>query len=270
MNSTQTPKKNESLPKSISQYLVIAYIFSWLVWLPGLLSTYGLVPPVPWQPLFAIGACGPLVAAVWCLYGEGGWAQVKTWLKRGFSCRFGWQLWLLIIITPFIIPPLVLVLFRLVGGEIGDLIVLDNPWVAVPAILLMVTIGGGQEEYGWRGYLVQKLDARWRPWQVDLFLIPIHAFWHLPLFFIAYTFQSQYPFWLFLLFGIGFTPLINWIYRRTGGSILAAILFHGLVNAGLDLFPSVGPMVNHSPLPLLFIGIFFGLVTMIITLQSTN
>ena len=65
---------------------------------------------------------------------------------------------------------------------------------------------------------------------------------------------------VFLAFGIGFTPLINRVYQHTGGSILAVILFHGLVNAGLDIFPPVGPWVNGSSLPLLFVGVFYGLL----------
>jgi hypothetical protein len=79
------------------------------------------------------------------------------------------------------------------------------------------------------------------------------------LFFIAYTMQFHYSFWLFLAFGVGFTPLINRVYRHTGGSILAAVLFHGLVNASLEIFPPVGPAVHHSPWPLLFVGLLYGL-----------
>lgn len=146
----------------------------------------------------------------------------------------------------------------------ANLAVLWQPGMVLPTILLMVTIGGGQEEYGWRGYLLLRLDQRWKTWQADIIMILVHAFWHLPLFFIAYTVQFHYSFWLFLVFGIGFTLLINRVYRGTGGSILAAVLFHGLVNAGQEIFSPVGPAVYDSPVPLLIIGLLFGLLALLI------
>jgi membrane protease YdiL (CAAX protease family) len=265
MSTIRTQVQGEKNSSSVFKFLAIAYIFTWVVWLPAILSTRGILPEIPWPPLFAIGTCGPLVAAIWCKYRQGGWAEVKNWLRQGFFRRFSLRWWLFILIVPFILPPLGLLLYRVTGGEIADLLVFQQPLIILPTILLMVTIGGGQEEFGWRGYLLHELSKRWRPWQVDLSLIPLHAFWHLPLFFIAYTMQYQYPFWLFLVFSIGFTPLINNVYRRTGGSILAAVLFHGLINSGLDLFPPVGPAVNNSPLPLLIIGLFYGLLAVVIS-----
>ena len=259
-----------NLSQNMTRFIGTSYAFTWLVWLPGVLATIGVLPDIPWKPLFAIGTCGPLVAAVWCLHREGGWAAVKGWLRAGFSPRFNGRWWLLIILTPFVIPPLSLLLFNLANGQVADLPVFEQPWIVIPTILLMVTIGGGQEEYGWRGYLLPRLDERWQPWQADLIMIVVHVFWHLPLFFIAYTMQFHYPFWLFLVFGIGFTPLINRVYRETGGSILAAILFHGLVNTGLELFPPVGPTVQHSPLPLLFVGLLYGLLALLIRLKNRN
>jgi hypothetical protein len=77
--------------------------------------------------------------------------------------------------------------------------------------------------------------------------------------------QSQYPFWLFLVFGVGFTPLINQVFRQTGGSVLAVVVFHGLVNAGMELFPPVGSAVGDSLLPLLTIGLCYGLAALILT-----
>lgn len=246
------------LPPTI-RFVILTYTFTWLVWLPGLLSSAGLIPAVPWLPLFAIGICGPLVAAVWCLHREGGWHAVKDWLRKGFARRVPWRWWLYILFIPFIVPALALLIYHWLGGEVVTPVVLQQPWLVVPTILLMVTIGGGQEEYGWRGYLLPRLDARWKPWQADLMMVIVHTFWHFPLFFIRETSQSQYPFWLALVFGVGFTLLINRVFRRTGGSLLAAVIFHGLVNAGLESFPPVGAAVHHSVAPLLLVGVMFGL-----------
>jgi len=249
-------KTHFSLHGTSSLFIVLTYLFSWLAWIPGVLATRGLISEVPWLPLFATGTCGPLVAALWCTWQSGGWTDVKAWLKTGFTRRFSWRSWAFIMLAPFLIPALVWTVYRLSGGNPYPLPVFQYPWIILPTILLMVTIGGGQEEYGWRGYLLPRLESRWKPWQADLIMIIVHTLWHLPLFFIATAAQSTYPFWVFLVFGSGFTLLVNRVYRSTGGSLLAAIVFHGLVNAGLDTFPPVGAAVRGENWPFLLAGLF--------------
>ena len=267
-------KKNNIVLKkktNIIQFLILAYGITWLVWLPAILSSYGLLPDVPWPPIFSIGICGPLIAAVICLFQEGGWPAVGSWFKKGFSHRISGFWWLIILVVPFMVSFLTFVIFQVLSGEILELKVFQHPWIVFPAILLMITIGGGQEEYGWRGYLLPKLDELFKTWQADLIMIPLHACWHIPLFYIIYANQVLYPFWVFLVFGIGFTFLINLIFRSTGGSFIAAILFHGLVNAGTEIFPPVGPFVNNSNIPFLTIGILCLLLWLLlhyITLQG--
>jgi len=250
MKNIRTDLKKKTI---IIKFLFLAYGISWLAWLPAILASHEIISEIPWPPLFAIGVCGPLIAALICIYQENGWSAVRRWFRNGFSHQINGFWWCVILVIPFLVPALALWIYRIFDGEMVDLKVVQQPWIILPAILLMVTIGGGQEEYGWRGFLLPRLDEFLPVWQTNLLMIPLHACWHLPLFIITYTMQSQYSFWLFLIFGIGFTPLINRVFRSTGGSFIAAILFHGLTNAGLDVFPPVGPYVNHSPIPLLII-----------------
>lgn len=258
--NTRKEHNRTSTISEIFNFLLISYTFTWLVWFPGILATKGILGDIPWPPLFGIGACGPLLAALWLTHKEGGWRAVRAWLRAGFLNRVKPIWWALIGFLPFIVPALALWLNKTSGGATARLVVLDNPLMVLPAMLLMLSIGGAQEEYGWRGYLLPRLDGIQKTWQSDLMMILLHSCWHIPLFAISYTLQSQYSFWLFLAFGIGFTFLINLIYRRTNMSILAALVFHGLVNTGLEIFPPVGPAVAGSPLPLLFISGLFGLV----------
>lgn len=249
---------------SIWHFLTVAYGFSWLAWLPGILSSRGIIDTVPWPPLFALGACGPLVAAIWCLRNTDGWNGVREWLQKRFGTSVTWNWWLLILLVPFLIPELALFIYQQLGGEVSPLPVFSQPWGMLFTILLMVTIGGGQEEFGWRGYLLGQLQKHWNPWQVDMIMTVIHSAWHLPLFFITMTIQSHYSFWIFLVFGAGFTLLINQIYRQTNGSLLTAVLFHGLVNAGLDTFPPIGPAVGEATWPFLLVGLLFALLALAI------
>lgn len=257
-------KTNKSSNKSIIRFLVITYCFSWLVWMPGILSSKHIIGSIPWKPLFAIGTCGPMVAAIYCKSQSGGWRGVKEWLSVGFSKKIPAGIWLFMIVVPFLIPAMGLSFFQAFGYSIDPLPVFESPLLVLPSFILMVTIGGGQEEYGWRGFLLEQLDETRKPWQSDLIMIGFHSFWHLPLFFISFTAQYYYPFWIFLLFGAGFTLLINQIYRRTGKSLLAAILFHGLVNTGLEIFPPVGPFVHFSYGALIINALLFVLTALVL------
>ncbi|MEE4195401.1 MAG: CPBP family intramembrane glutamic endopeptidase [Anaerolineae bacterium] len=260
--------ESQSTSRSVLTFLLICYGFTWVVWLPGVLSSYGILPNLPWPPFFGIGTFGPMVSAVWILKKEGGWAKVKEWLNTGFRKKVGWRWWVILITVSLLTPPLGLWLFSLTGGEIAEISFFRTPWMIIPTFLLMLVMGGGNEEFGWRGFLLPRLLERFTPLQADLILIPLHAFWHIPLFFNASTIQYTYPFWLFTIFGIGFTPLINRIYRNTSGSILAAIFFHAFVNTSLDLFPPVGPWVGDSPIPLVIIGVLFLFFAIIISLST--
>ena len=57
--------------------------------------------------------------------------------------------------------------------------------------------------------------------------------WHTPLFLIAGTGQSRWPYLGFLLFAIPTSILTTWIYNSTGGSILLATIFHAAFDATL-------------------------------------
>ena len=91
------------------------------------------------------------------------------------------------------------------------------------------------EELGWRGYVLDRLQATRTALRATLILGVVWSLWHLPLFFVEGTYQAglgvgTLEFWLFM---IGIVPLsvaFTWVYNNTRRSILAIILFHGMVN----------------------------------------
>jgi membrane protease YdiL (CAAX protease family) len=87
--------------------------------------------------------------------------------------------------------------------------------------LLVVTIGGGFEEPGWRGFALPRLQLRHSPIRATLILGLVWGIWHIP------------------LYGLGFVGPIcfvffyTWLYNRTG-SILLCILLHASFTPALD------------------------------------
>jgi membrane protease YdiL (CAAX protease family) len=108
------------------------------------------------------------------------------------------------------------------AGQDVDLSLLGERLPAyLGTFLLVVTIGGGFEEPGWRGFALPRLQARHTPLKATLILGLVWGGWHLPL----YGLGAVGP----LLFVFFYT----WLYNRTG-SVLLCILLHASFTPALD------------------------------------
>ena len=104
----------------------------------------------------------------------------------------------------------------------------------VQTLLITAVIFGGQEEPGWRGFALPRLEERHSPLVATLILGLGWGVWHIPLYGLA-----------------GFVvPLVlafyySWLYNRTR-SILLCILLHGSFTAAQDhlLLSADSPIVD--------------------------
>jgi membrane protease YdiL (CAAX protease family) len=104
-------------------------------------------------------------------------------------------------------------------------------------ILLTIAAGIG-EEFGWRGFLLPRLQTRYNALVSSLIVGVFWAIWHFPMFFIEGT--SQYD--LRLVGGmlpaiLGFSLLViansiqfTWVFNNTRGSVLLVAVLHGASN----------------------------------------
>ncbi|MBS7636590.1 CPBP family intramembrane metalloprotease [Candidatus Bathyarchaeota archaeon] len=89
-----------------------------------------------------------------------------------------------------------------------------------------------QEEFGWWGYALPRLQARYSALVSSVVLGVIWAIWHLPLN-LMYLTDPQYQVgiaWLSSTVILFVSILFTWIYNNTGGSILATLIFHTMLN----------------------------------------
>jgi uncharacterized protein len=220
------------------EYFLVAFGFSWLFWLPLVLETRGVITlPVPREVFLVFGVLGPLVGAIRVNYKKGGWKAVRGLFARAIDVKFGLTWWLVILIIPFFVCTLAYIVFCLLRGQAVDLSAWRTPWMILPSILFQFFIGGGEEEFGWRGYALDALQGRWSVLTASLVLGLIHGVWHLPLFFIQGTGQYYMSFWLFLLTGPANSILFTWIYNSTGKKLFTAWLFHATLNTSFGVFP---------------------------------
>lgn len=123
-------------------------------------------------------------------------------------------------------------------------VALCNAAQTLPVLLL----GGGFEEIGWRGCL-QPILERCMPAGARLLrmLIPpaitgvVWGLWHLPLFAIPGTFQSQVPIWSVMLVGMALSFSFEALHKATG-NLDSCIASHAWYNAMLVATPTFTPL----------------------------
>jgi membrane protease YdiL (CAAX protease family) len=117
----------------------------------------------------------------------------------------------------------------------------NQPWMFIPPFIANTLISAGMsEEFGWRGYVLPRFQAKWNALTSSIILGVIWAAWHIPLWFVPGDSHNQVFFWGWVGRIILLSILMTWIFNNTNGSVLATILFHGMANSASDLFQYSG------------------------------
>jgi membrane protease YdiL (CAAX protease family) len=272
IRSYRTVKKQKSFPYS---FFLVTFLWSWLIWLPLVLTNFGFLPlekdllSMINFPIIVLAAFGPAVGAFYCLRKFNGKGAVRQYLYGLLDVHFGWKAWLIPILVlgsstwiAWILPEL--------WGEPRLGMYLPAVWVFPFWVLIMVFLGGGQEELGWRGYILDHMEARFGPWLGNLILGTVWAIWHLPLFFIPGSTQIFMPFLAFLLNTIGYSWFFAWVRLSSGKRTLAGLVVHGWANAFAALFPILVMAADAAqPRYWIWAGLNFaiGLITMVVRSQ---
>ena len=220
-------------------YYVLTFGISWLVWSPMVIKpeNTAIVTPVT-----MVGAFGPLLAALIGIRTREGRAGVRAWRAAIFRWRVPVAYYAATLLLPFALVFLGYGLFQLLGGAAPEGWT-PPPWFTYPILFLLVFfLGGGQEEPGWRGFALLRLEARFSPLVASLILGVLWAFWHLPLFFVPASSQSAagFPFGAYLVGTTALAVIFTWQFHRTQGSVLLAMALHAGLNAALNWVPILG------------------------------
>lgn len=231
--ATGAPLKPASV-RSLILYFFLAFFLTWVVWVPRALGVdFGAIGRL-WTWIPAVAA---LVAAALV----GGRDAVRPWLRRLLRWRVGWQWYVVVILGPAAFSALTAGAYTLMGGSWSaarpDSFRTPLPMLAIFLLVLALTDGLG-EEPGWRGFALPRLLSRYNALVASLVLGLLWAAWHLPLFWTEGSPNSQQPVWLLFLDLPAKSVLFTWVFLRTRGSALLAVLLH----ASTNLF-AVSPMV---------------------------
>jgi membrane protease YdiL (CAAX protease family) len=241
------------------RFFLATFIWSWIIWAPLILASLGIIPvsdkllSILTIPVIMVGVYGPLAGALCALRREKGKGFSKKYFRSFLDLRLGWKGYIFPILifggSTFIawVSPELL-------GEDRLPMLLPSAWTFIPYLLIMILLGGGQEEFGWRGYALPLLESKYGIWFGNIILGIIHAVWHLPLWFITGSSQTYMNFWGFILLIVGYSFILSWIRKTSGNKPFSGLYAHGLANAFIPLIPPL-IMQNNVPQPRFWIWV---------------
>jgi membrane protease YdiL (CAAX protease family) len=253
-------------PVPLSTYLLLTFGSAWLIWLPLLVAQYtSLTLPVPSVVLITLGSFAPTITALLLTWRYAGGTELRRLLSRALIWRVSPVWYVVAIAGPALIMLLAMSIHVLLGGTAPDYVPFGARWLIVAINFVLVLLIGGPlgEEFGWRGFALQSLEARFSPLWASLILGIIWTVWHLPLFFISDSAQHSLPFGMYALLTIPLTLLITWVYHSSGDSLLLVMLFHSAVNTWSGPL-MISPEAAGSIRPLVLVVILTWIVALLV------
>jgi len=244
------------------RFFLITFIWSWGFWfsIPIILSVLPFLAIFQKSitlPLLIIGTFGPLSGALYCLHKEK--HSIRDFLKQSLDFKMGWKTYLIPVVifggTTFI----AWFLPELFGEKRLD-ILLPSIWIFIPCLFYMILFGGGQEEFGWRGYILPVLEKKYSIWRANILLGVIWACWHIPLWFIVGTSQRYMNFFGFVILSIGYSFILSWIRNKAHNKMFSGIYSHGVANALISIMPTI-VMQDNMPQTRFWIWVFLTFAT---------
>ncbi len=182
--------------------------------------------------------------------------QFSTLMKPG-----GPAIWYLVIFLIFPgIPIISMFITNITGGEAVFYLAERGFQGAAVFLILEFTrgflmTGGINEESGWRGFALPRLQARYSVLASAAIVWFFWSLWHIP-----YDIGTGVPAgWIIenrIVWCFVFSIIMTWLYNRTNGSILAPALFHPAMNAFGNQF-SLNPVNKILFLGLAAFAIFY-------------
>ena len=222
--------------KRLFIFFALAYLLSWLIWLPLYAPALGFTLFEPLRYQHALGAFGPLLAGLYVSYRFKGLKGFGYLILKSFFPT-GLLFLLIALFSPFLLEFLAAVIHYFQSRAFPDLSQIGRSrefpesGIVVFFFYNLLFFGFG-EEVGWRGFALPELQSRYNALISSLILTLFWALWHWPLFLYRPGYMSMdlagATGWLLsLLTG---SILLTWLFNSSRGSVLACAVFHSAID----------------------------------------
>lgn len=228
------------------KFFLLTFAYSWVIWIPSVLDGIGVKLPfdVTGYSLVVviIGAFAPLLAAITLVGRAEGRKGIQSFLGRALDFHIKPVYLIIALVLPLLIHLIAHYLALAVGLHVAKTLfpaeISVAPIVmAIPYFFLMLLIGGGQEEFGWRGYAQEPLQEKIGILPAGLVIGVVWGLWHLPLWFMAGDLHSAYSFLAFVIMTTTISVIYAWLYNQSGQKLLVVMFFHAMSNTAAPLLP---------------------------------
>jgi len=234
--------------RNLLSFFVVTFLWTWAFYIPiaaGRHNPYEM----PWMILLIFGGMGPSVIGVLMVLLTLNKEARRDFWRRCFSFKRISGFWWTIIFLLFpILYSLSIWIDMAMGGSLPEMTQLRslivNPLMIPLATFISFMSGPWSEEFGWRGYALDRIMTALGPLAGTISLGLLWGVWHLPLFFMPDTWHGQIGFgltgfWTFMLRNVGLALLMTWVYLNTDRSILSGMFMHFTSNFTSQLIASV-------------------------------
>lgn len=216
----------------VASYVALTFAFSWTAWGASALfeSQLGVFA------LLIAGGFGPTVGAMTMVHRAHD-QSVRAWLRDLLRVRGPARWYALAVLIPLLFPVVLTAYLAATGVPLEPSVLPDRLSVYLGSLVFVFFLGGGQEEFGWRGYMLPRLLDRWSAIRANLVLGVVWACWHLPLYVVPGQLYSDKPFSSYLLLVVALTFVFTWLYDASNGRLPVVMLLHAGVNSTGALVP---------------------------------
>jgi len=200
----------------VASFFILTFVFSWSVWLIAYLSRDSILS----YAFFGVGGFGPTISSATITKVVGG--SLKEWAVPIIRWRVPARWYLYALGLPILIWTFINIELAILGQDIDISLLPGRLLTALGTFLLVLTVGGGFEEPGWRGFALGRLQRRLTPVRATLLLGFVWGLWHLPLY---------GPLAPVLITTLAF--FYTYLYNKTG-SLLLVILLHATITPAND------------------------------------
>ena len=227
-------------------YFAVTFGFAWGCWGLVAVARRAALPPSVADALQIVGAFAPLLAALTVTALQG---TTRDFLARGVRPKVELRWVGFVVFAPAALMLAAIALTVEWGTPTPKFPSLWQwPMVAINFVAVLLVGGPLGEEFGWRGFALPIMQTRFGAVRSNVALGAIWALWHLPLFWMTGTAQSQLPFGLFFALTIALSVIYTWLFNNTEGSVLLAMLFHASINTWSGPL-RILPTATHSLRP---------------------
>jgi len=235
-------------------FVLINYLVSWIFLYPSyqliLNAEEGTFPLLSLIGL--VGAYGPSISAIIVEKITHGSQGVKVLLRKLLIWKVHLKWYIFVFLIPIALYCLAVVSSKLFGYQLEEINFKAGLNSFLPFLLIALPFGPLGEELGWRGFFLPRLLEKYNIWKSSLVLGLVWTIWHLA----SFTFPgaaipsifevSVWTLFLYFLTIIAESLLFTYLFIKTRGSVLIAILFHTVFNASSNIILTVFPQVENN------------------------